>query len=420
MVSGQIWHFLPGGRFFEPQNHRAYPRYVSGPNDADDFVCDSVQPKSLNNNVGHFADFGGIPGPTQPHDLEFPIARLQRMLTQMSELSRVVVLGVGSLGKEHARIYADLARTGQLHFAGVYDVNAEGARQHAARLGVTPYTDLASALAEADAVSVVTPTSTHYDIARQALLAGKHVLVEKPMTASVTEAAELVEIARQRSLVLQVGHVERFNPVFRYLEEAAQQPRFIECHRLSPYPARSTDIGVVLDLMIHDLDIVLAFVKAPLVSVDAVGIAVLSQNEDIANARLRFANGCVANLTASRISPERMRKIRVFSGGDAPAYISLDYRAQEGFLYRLAREDEPESPLWRKLLASKEGTVISEFAGRRIVREPVPLAKEEPLKLELAHFADCIQQRRCPRVSGLQAKAALEVAFEIIRQISQR
>ena len=341
------------------------------------------------------------------------------MLPGMSNLSRIAVLGVGSLGKEHARIYSDLARAGQIDLVGVYDVHAESARQQASRFGVVAFTDLDAAIEAVDAVSVVTPTSTHFEIASRALKAGKHVLVEKPMTSSSAEAGELVALARERGLILQVGHVERFNPVFRYLEEVVGDPRFIECHRLSPYPARSTDIGVVLDLMIHDLDIVLAFVKAPIESVDAVGVPVLSPEEDIANARIRFSNGCVANLTASRISPERLRKIRVFSGGERPAYVSLDYRAQEGFLYRLAREDEPESPLWRKLLAAREGAIISEFAGRRIVREPVPLAKEEPLRLELSHFVDCIRQHRDPRVTGVQAKAALEVAFEIVRQIKK-
>ncbi len=172
------------------------------------------------------------------------------------------------------------------------------------------------------------------------------------MTDDTAQAAELIQLAQQKNCVLQVGHVERFNPVFNYLETVATEPRFIETHRLSPYPARSTDIGVVLDLMIHDLDVVLAFVKSPVTSVDAVGIPVLSKSEDIANARLRFANGCVANLTASRVSPERMRKIRVFSGPANPCYISLDYRAQEGFIYRVARDDEGESSLLKKLLAA--------------------------------------------------------------------
>jgi predicted dehydrogenase len=207
--------------------------------------------------------------------------------------------------------------------------------------------------------------------------------------------------------------------VFKYLETIASAPRFIETHRLSPYPARSTDIGVVLDLMIHDLDVVLAFVQSPVVSIDAVGIAVLSATEDIANARLRFANGCVTNLTASRVSPERMRKIRVFSAGPVTSYISLDYRAQEGYIYRIAREGEEASSLFKKLLAAKDSKIVSQFGGKKIVREPVPIAKEEPLKVELQSFVRCVQGRQTPIVSGEAAKRALDVAFEITRQINE-
>ena len=169
--------------------------------------------------------------------------------------------------------------------------------------------------------------------------------------------------------------------------------------------------------MIHDLDVVLAFVKSPVTSVDAVGIPVLSKSEDIANARLRFANGCVANLTVSRISPERMRKIRVFSGGPITSYISLDYRAQEGYIYRVAREGEEQSSLLTKLLHAKDSSIVSEFAGKRIVREPVPITKEEPLKLELEHFIECVRAHRTPEVSGESAKKALDLALEITRQI---
>ena len=169
--------------------------------------------------------------------------------------------------------------------------------------------------------------------------------------------------------------------------------------------------------MIHDLDVVLAFVNSPVVSVEGVGIPVLSQREDIANARLRFANGCVANLTASRISPERLRKIRVFSGGPSPVYVSLDYRAQEGFIYRLAAADAEESTLLKKLLSAKTSNIVSEFAGKKILREPVPITKDEPLKLELRHFAECAKARRTPAVSGESGRAALDLALEITRQI---
>jgi predicted dehydrogenase len=329
---------------------------------------------------------------------------------------RVAVHGVGSLGKEHARIYSELAAAGQVEFVGVYDVSADSARRIAQKYQVRAFASAAEAAAAANALNIVTPTTTHYEIARALLAEGKHVLVEKPMTDSSAQAADLVQLALQNNCVLQVGHVERFNPIFKYLETAAAHPRFIETHRLSPYPARSTDIGVVLDLMIHDLDVVLAFVKSRVTNVDAVGIPVLSKSEDIANARLRFANGCVANLTVSRVSPERMRKIRVFSGGETPSYISLDYRAQEGFIYRIARDGEEESSLLKKLLAAKDSTIVSEFGGKRIVREPVPIAKDEPLKLELQHFVECVREKQTPMVSGESAKRALDLAFEITRQ----
>jgi len=334
---------------------------------------------------------------------------------------RVAVLGVGSLGQNHARIYAELAKAGQVEFAGIFDTNPDTARIFAAKHNLHIFNSIAEAAANADALNIAAPTSTHFDLAKQLLAQGKHVLVEKPMTDDTAQAAELVQLAQQKNCVLQVGHVERFNPVFKYLETAAPEPRFIECHRLSPYPARSTDIGVVLDLMIHDLDVVLAFVKSPVTGVDAVGIPVLSKSEDIANARLRFANGCVANLTVSRVSPEWMRKIRVFSGPTNPCYISLDYRAQEGFIYRIARDDEWVSSKLRKLfaLADNSVTVVSEFAGKKVVREPVPIAKDEPLKLELQDFVNCVREKQTPLVSGESAKRALDLAFEITRQVQQ-
>ncbi len=335
----------------------------------------------------------------------------------MSGKLKVAVLGTGSLGKEHARLYAELAAAGKITFAGVFDVHGETARKIAEKHATRAFVSVDEAAANADAFSIVTPTVTHFDLAKQLLRQGKHVLVEKPMTDRAAQATELVQLAQAQRCILQVGHIERFNPVFNYLQQVCTEPRFIETHRLSPYPARSTDIGVVLDLMIHDLDVVLAFVKSPVTSVDAVGIPVLSTTEDIANARLRFANGCVANLTVSRVSPERMRKIRVFSGGKQTSYVSLDYRAQEGFIYRLARDGEEESSLLKKLLHAKDSNIVSQFAGKKIVREPVPIAKEEPLKLELQSFIDCVRAQLTPVVSGESAKHALDLAFEITRQI---
>jgi predicted dehydrogenase len=342
-----------------------------------------------------------------------------RLRGMLSPKIKVAVLGTGSLGKEHVRLYNELAAAKKIHFAGIYDVATETARKLAGKYNVTAFNSVHEAAENADALSIVTPTSTHFELAKALLTRGKHLLVEKPMTDNTEQAAELVQLAQKKNCVLQVGHVERFNPVFKYLETVALEPKFVETHRLSPYPARSTDIGVVLDLMIHDLDVVLAFVKSPVASVDAVGIPVLSKSEDIANARLRFANGCVANLTVSRVSPERMRKIRVFSSGEMPSYVSLDYRAQEGFIYRLARDHEEESSLLKKFLHTKDATIVSAFAGKKIVREPVPIQKEEPLKVELEHFIECIREQHTPLVSGESAKRALDLAFEITRQIQQ-
>jgi len=338
----------------------------------------------------------------------------------MANRVRVAVLGVGSLGRQHARIYGEMHRQGAVELVGVYDTDAALAKAIAAKHGTVALDSVEATAGAADALSIVTPTVTHHALAKPLLEQGKHLLVEKPMTDNTDRAAELVRLAKRHDCVLQVGHIERFNPVFNYLREAACEPRFIESHRLSPFPARSMDIGVVLDLMIHDLDIVLAFVRSSVEQVDAAGVRVLSDSEDIANARLRFANGCVANLTVSRVSPESLRKIRVFSGGDAPSYVSLDYREQKGYHYRLARDDEAESSLLRKLVAGRDSAIVSQFGGRRVVREPVPIQREEPLKVELESFVRCVAEKQEPLVSGESARQAIELALEITSQIQSQ
>jgi len=298
---------------------------------------------------------------------------------------RVGVVGVGHIGSNHARLYAE---TPSAEFSAIYDVDLAKANAIAKQYRVTPAQSLDEFVEMVDAASIATPTNTHYEVARSLLARGKHLLIEKPITDNAAHAGELAELAAQNGLVLQVGHVERFNPVLSALEERLTHPRFIEAHRLSPYPERSTDIGVVLDLMIHDLEIILHLVRSPVQTIDAVGVAVLSRGEDIANARLRFEDGCVANITSSRISPERMRKIRVFQ---EDAYLSLDYEKQSGEIYRRA-----------------EG---------RITREKVEIAREEPLKHQLVSFVECARSGRQPRVSGFQAIAALELAIEITKRI---
>lgn len=327
---------------------------------------------------------------------------------------KIAVIGAGAFGRNHVRVLKELA---DAPLAGLFDLDHAKAQALAAEFQTIAFGSLEEAIAAASGAVVAVPTLAHGEVGLRLLEAGLDILVEKPIAADLATAQRLVKAAAERERILQVGHLERFNPAVEALEAKLKLPLFFEIHRMSVFTPRSLDVDVVLDLMIHDLDILLAFVQSPVTRVDAVGVSVLSNREDIANARLQFANGCVANITASRISPERLRKIRVFSGGASPSYISLDYRAQEGFLYRIAQADEAESSLFAKLMRAKESTIVSEFAGRRIVRQPVPIAKEEPLRLELRHFVHCVQARQTPLVSGASAKDALDLAFEITRQI---
>ena len=298
---------------------------------------------------------------------------------------RVGVVGVGHIGSNHARLYAELP---SVQFTSIYDLDLIRANTIGKKYGLIPAKSLEQFAEMIDAASIATPTNTHHKLAHALLSRGKHLLVEKPITENTRDASELAELAASERLVLQVGHVERFNPVLSALEARLTHPRFIEAHRLSPYPERSTDIGVVLDLMIHDLEIILHLVRSPVQSMEAVGVPVLSRGEDIANARLRFESGCIANITSSRISPERMRKIRVFQ---EDAYLSLDYQNQSGEIYR--RVDG------------------------RITRDKVAVEREEPLKRQLMSFVECASTGNAPRVSGFQATAALELAVEITKRI---
>jgi predicted dehydrogenase len=299
----------------------------------------------------------------------------------MSEFIRLGIVGVGSIGKNHARIYSALPG---VKFSAILDTNTEAADATSQEQGVPVATTLEEFASLVDAATVSTPTPHHYEIGKFLLNHGKHLLIEKPITETPEQALELVKLAKERAVILQVGHVERFNPVLSALEQRLTKPRFIEAHRLSPYPFRSIEIGVVLDLMIHDLEIILHLVRSPVKNIDAVGIPVLSKGEDIANARIRFESGCVANVTASRVSPEKMRKIRVFQ---EDAYLSLDYQKQSGEMFRLVN-----------------GT---------ITREAVEIEKDEPLKRELLSFVECSRKGIQPVVSGSQAAAALELAIEI-------
>ncbi len=310
----------------------------------------------------------------------------------MSGIIRVGVVGVGALGEHHARLYASLP---SVKLEAVHDANPARAEEIAAKYGTRAVPTLEAFAECVEAASIVVPTDRHREVAGTLLERGLHLLVEKPITTTTQEAEDLVAMADARGLILQVGHVERFNPVMSFLEAAAGAPRFIEAHRLAPYPPlrpgaapRGTEVSVILDLMIHDLEAILHLVRSEVTGIHAVGVPVLSPTEDIANVRLSFANGAVANVTASRISPERMRKIRVFT---SDAYLSLDYMNQAGEVYR-------KGP-----------------AG--IVREAVPIEKGEPLRNELASFAECVARRSEPRVGGRQAAEALRLAIAIHQRL---
>lgn len=327
---------------------------------------------------------------------------------------RTGVVGVGHMGANHARIYSELAGS---TLAAVSDANPATAAAIAAKHRTHAAADLEDFAARIDAATICTPTVTHYEIAKFLLARGKHLLVEKPIADTPTRARELADLAAANGCVLQVGHIERFNPVLHALEAKLNAPRFLEVTRLSPYPNRSTDIGVVLDLMIHDLEIILHLVRSPITSIDPVGISVLGGGEDIANVRFRFENGCVANVTASRISQDRVRKIRVFQ---EDAYLSLDYKDQSGYLLRLAHDDEHETSGIGKLIGlATDSKIVTAFNGRRIVREPVQVTPGEPLRIELEAFLACVREGRSPKVTGHAAADALELALDITRRIAE-
>lgn len=321
--------------------------------------------------------------------------RLDYHTADLRDVVRVGVVGVGHLGQHHARVYAGLPGVA---LAAVADVDAERRAAVADRFGIPGHRDHRELLGRVDAASVAVPTKHHGAVVADLLAGGVDVLVEKPIADSVAEADGLVALASRHGRILQVGHIERFNGAVRALHALVESPGFIEVHRLGPYAGRGTDVDVILDLMIHDIDIILSVVRSPVTSILAVGVPILTEQVDIANARLQFASGCVANLTASRVSVSRLRKIRLFQ---RDAYLSLDYATQEIALYRRL----PPDP------------ALGGDALPRIVREEVPIDRVEPLQLELESFVACVRDRRRPLVSGEDGREALWVAEEIRRRL---
>ncbi|MFQ5882150.1 MAG: Gfo/Idh/MocA family oxidoreductase [Candidatus Methylomirabilales bacterium] len=308
---------------------------------------------------------------------------------------RVGVVGVGHVGQHHARIYRELPG---VELAGLADIDPAKLQAVQGSLKVSAVQDYRELFGRVDGMSVAVPTHLHAQVARDCLARGIDVLVEKPLAETLEEAEELTELARRLGRILQVGHVERFNGAVRALHRIVSTPGFIECHRLSPFPQRGTDVDVILDLMIHDIDIILSVVKSPVSQVSAVGVPVLTDRVDIANARLEFESGCVANVTASRVSTERVRKIRIFQ---PDAYISLDYASQEIVLYRRLPPDLQSAPPRLP----------------RIVREQVAVEKEEPLRLQITSFLTCVREQARPEVSGEEAVEALRVASQILAKM---
>lgn len=303
---------------------------------------------------------------------------------------RAGVVGVGHLGQHHARLYAALPDSTLI---GVTDQDRDRAGVIAGRHGAQMFEELSDLLKAVDIVSVAVPTSGHYAVAKACLEAGKHVLVEKPIAVRPAEARELVDLAKAKGCWLQVGHSERFNPIMQVMRPQIRRPAFIEAHRMGTYSERGTDVDVVLDLMIHDLDLILSFNPGPVEEVRAAGVPVLSSTIDIANARIQFQSGCVANLTASRVSLTKMRRLRVFQ---QDSYVSIDFQSRQGIVGR--RAGNP---------GDKPGFAVEEYKGN----------DEEPLKLQLESFLNAIRTGASPVVSGEDGAAALMVAHQVLAAI---
>lgn len=303
---------------------------------------------------------------------------------------KVGVVGVGYLGKFHAEKYAASAKA---RLIAVVDTDEARAKEIAAAVGVEAVTDYRALFGRVQCVSIAVPTRFHYQVARDFIDAGIDVLVEKPLTAEIGEARELVEAARQKNVILQVGHLERFNPAIRRLEGVVKDPKFVECHRLAPFIERGTDVNVVLDLMIHDIDVIASLVRSPVVRVEAVGVPVLTDKPDIANARITFANGCIANVTSSRVSLKRERKVRFFQ---SDAYISIDYDQRRAQIYRKPAPGAGWLDIRAENIEIKDGDALAD---------------------EIDSFLDCVAARTMPLVGGAEALLALEIASMISKQL---
>ena len=321
----------------------------------------------------------------------------------------VGVVGTGHLGSLHAKMYAEIPA---VRLAGVFDQDAGRAAAVAQDCGTSAFASLDELFDAVKAVSIVTPTKTHAEIALKAIERGLHVFIEKPITTTIPEARSIVERSTAKNVKVQVGHIERFNPAILALEKYNVRPMFVESHRLSQFNPRGTDVAVVLDLMIHDIDIILSLVGSPVQTIEANGVSVVSDNLDIANARLQFENGCVANVTASRISQKKMRKMRMFQ---KDAYISVDFSEGIAEVFRLVDEDDPSA-----LSTMMLGKIESGSQRRKIVYEQPEIKEVNALRYELEHFVQSVLDDRPTVVTAVEGLQALQIANDIMERIEQQ
>ncbi len=320
---------------------------------------------------------------------------------------KIGVAGIGKLGVFHCNT---LSQMQEAELVGVFDIDRARSQEMAERFRCTAFTSYAELLEAVQAVGIAVPTTLHHQYTLPALDAGKAVFVEKPIAASIAEAAEMAALAAEKKALLQVGHIERFNPAIRSLEHLLPDPRFIESHRLAPFDPRGTDVAVVLDLMIHDIDIILSLVQSEVSRIDASGVAVVSDEVDIANARLQFANGCVANVTASRISQRKMRKMRLFQ---RDAYISIDFLQRLSEIFRIIDQEEgqPSTVVLGQIEKGKR--------KRHIIYEQPQAPEGDAMRAEWQAFLDAVKNNSRPIVNGDDGLKALKVAEEITRIIAQ-
>ena len=323
---------------------------------------------------------------------------------------RTGVVGVGHLGKIHAGLYREIKSA---ELIGIFDIDKEKAKNVAEEMNITAFSDINQLFEKAEAVNIVTPTSTHYEIAKQALDHDCHLFIEKPIMTDESEAEEILQISKKKNKVIQIGHIERFNPAVLAISDVSIKPLFIEAHRLASFNPRGTDVAVILDLMIHDLDLILFLVKSKPVQIDASGVGVISKTLDIANARIQFESGCVANITASRISAKKMRKMRLFQQN---SYISIDF--SEGFseIYYIDAETLTfkNGTLAFSLGQIEEGNKRRDIKYNKLQRENI-----NPLKYELGGFIESLQANIPPLVSGEEGLEALKLANQVLNKIEE-